>query len=66
MWANKWLGILQSSLCLCDCSGALRTPTSQVCRAGGIKAYEPVCQQHFDKIHQEDDKFMSLKSGPPA
>ena len=35
---------------LCDCSGALRKPGSQVCRASGIEPYESVCQEHFDKI----------------
>ena len=29
---------------LCDCSGAVRTASSQVCRAGGIEPYELVCQ----------------------
>ena len=47
---------------LCDCSGALRTPTSQVCRAGGIEPYESVCQRHFDKIRREDDKICSCPS----
>ena len=36
---------------LCGSGGDLRTPTSQVCRAGG---YESICQRHFDRIHRED------------
>ena len=47
---------------LCDCSGALRTPTSQVCRAGGIEPHEVVCQRHFDKIRREDEKACSCPS----
>ena len=47
---------------LCDCSGALRTPSSQVCRAGGIEPYESVCQRHFDKIRREDDRTCSCPS----
>ena len=46
----------------CDCSGALRTPSSQVCRAGGIEPYESVCQRHFDKIRREDDRTCSCPS----
>ena len=44
---------------LCDCSGALRTPSSQVCRAGGIEPYESVCQRHFNKIRREEDRKCS-------
>ena len=47
---------------LCDCSGALRTPTSQVCRAGGIEPHELVCQRYFDKIRREDEKTCSCPS----
>ena len=47
---------------LCECSGALRPPTSQVCRAGGIEPCESVCQRHFDKIRREDDKTCSCPS----
>lgn len=47
---------------LCDCSGVLRTPTSQVCRAGGIEPHEVVCQRHFDKIRREDEKTCSCPS----
>ena len=47
---------------LCDSSGALRTPTSQVCRAGGIEPYELACQRHFDKIRREDEKTCSCPS----
>ena len=44
---------------LCGSGGDLRTPTSQVCRAGG---YESICQRHFDRIHWEDDKTCSHPS----
>ena len=44
---------------LCGCSGDLRTPTSEVCRAG---RYESVRQRHFDHIRREDDKTCS----PPS
>ena len=47
---------------LCDCSSALRTSSSQVCRAGGIEPYESVCQRHFDKIRREDDRTCSCPS----
>ena len=44
------------------CSGVLRKPTSQVCRAGGLEPYESVCQKHFDQIRREDDKKCSCPS----
>ena len=44
---------------LCGSGGDLRTPSSQVCRAGG---YESICQRHFDRIHREDDKTCSHPS----
>ena len=47
---------------LCDCSRALRTLSSQVCRAGGIELYESVCQRHFDKICWEDNRTCSCPS----
>ena len=46
---------------LCGSGGDLRTPASQVCRAGG---YESICQGHFDRIHWEDDKTCSARIRP--
>ena len=45
-----------------DCSSALRTPSSQVCTAGGIKPYESACQGHLNKICREDDRTCSCLS----
>lgn len=44
------------------CSGVLRSPTPQVCRAGGFGSSESVCQLHFDRIRREDDKTCSCPS----
>lgn len=44
------------------CSGVLRTPTPQVCRAGCFGPSELVCQLHFDRIRREDDKTCSCLS----
>lgn len=44
------------------CSGVLRTPTPQVCRAGCFGPSELVCQLHFDRIRREDDKTCSCPS----
>lgn len=45
-----------------NCSGILRKPTPQVCRAGGIETCEAVCQRHFDEIRREDNKRCSCPS----
>ena len=45
-----------------DCSSALRTPSSQVCTAGGIEQYESACQGHLNKIRREDDRTCSCLS----
>ena len=66
--AARWF--LQNMLCskaktrrlLNTCSGVLRTPTSQVCRAGGLQRQESVCQRHFDQIRREDDRRCSCPS----
>ena len=47
---------------LCSCSGVLRTPASQVCRAGRLEPYEFIRQRHFDQIRREDDKTCSCPS----
>ena len=47
---------------LCDCSSALRTPSSQVCMAGGIEPYESAFQGHLNKIRREDDRTCSCLS----
>ena len=47
---------------MCGCSGVLRPPTAQVCRAGGLEPCESVCQRHFDQIRRRDDKTCSCPS----
>lgn len=44
------------------CGGVLRTPTSQICRAGGLEPCDSVCQRHFDQIRREDNKKCSCPS----
>ena len=44
---------------MCGSSGDQRTPTSQVCRAGG---YESIRQRNFYHIDREDDKTCSHPS----
>lgn len=44
------------------CSGVLRKPTPQICRAGGLESCETVCQRHFDQIRREDDRNCSCPS----
>ena len=43
---------------LCGSGGDLRTPTSQVCRAGG---YESICQRHFDRIHRKTTRHARIR-----